>query len=108
MCACGHTQLCLTICGLMDCGSPDSSVHGIILKRILEWVAISPFRGSPYSGIEPASPALQGRFFITEPRGKPILVQYYCNSNVYSQQKQDWEPTVALIINSLLQNSGLS
>ena len=27
---------------------------------------------------------------------------------LYSQQKQDWEPTVALIINSLLQNSDLN
>ena len=27
---------------------------------------------------------------------------------LYSQQKQDWELTVAQIINSLLQNSGLS
>ena len=33
---------CLTLCDLMD-GSPlDSSVHGILLARILEWVAI-PF-----------------------------------------------------------------
>ena len=27
---------------------------------------------------------------------------------VYSQQKQDWELTVAQIMNSLLQNSGLN
>ena len=30
----------------MDCGQPGSSVHGIILTRILEWVAISSSRGS--------------------------------------------------------------
>ena len=34
-------QLCLTLCDPMDCGSPDSSVHGILQARILEWVAIS-------------------------------------------------------------------
>ena len=30
----------------MDCSSPDSSVHGIFQTRILEWIAISFFRGS--------------------------------------------------------------
>ena len=34
------TQLCLTLCNPMDWGSPDSSVHGILQARILEWVAI--------------------------------------------------------------------
>ena len=30
----------------MDCSPPGSSVHEIFLARILEWVAISPSRGS--------------------------------------------------------------
>jgi len=30
----------------MDCSPPGSSVHGILQARILEWVAISFFRGS--------------------------------------------------------------
>ena len=30
----------------MDCSPPGSSVHGIFQARILEWVAISSFRGS--------------------------------------------------------------
>ena len=30
----------------MDCSWPGSSVHGISQARILEWVAISSFRGS--------------------------------------------------------------
>ena len=30
----------------MDCSLPGSSVHGIFQARILEWVAISFFRGS--------------------------------------------------------------
>ena len=36
------TQLCLTLCGPMDCSPPGSSVHGILQARILEWAAI-PF-----------------------------------------------------------------
>ena len=34
-------QLCPTLCDPMDHGLPGSSVHGILLIRILEWVAIS-------------------------------------------------------------------
>ena len=34
-------QSCPTLCDPMDCGSPGSSVHGILQARILEWVAIS-------------------------------------------------------------------
>ena len=33
-------------CELMDCSPLDSSVYGILLARILEWVAISFSRGS--------------------------------------------------------------
>ena len=39
-------QSCLTLCDAMDCSPPGSSVHGILQARILEWVAISSFRGS--------------------------------------------------------------
>ena len=40
------TQSCLTLCDTMDCSPPDSSVHGILQARILEWVAIPFSRGS--------------------------------------------------------------
>ena len=39
-------QLCPTLCDPIDCNPPDSSVHGILQARILEWVAISYSRGS--------------------------------------------------------------
>ena len=35
------SQLCLTLCDLMACSLPGSSVHGIFQARALEWVAIS-------------------------------------------------------------------
>ena len=35
-----------TLCDPMDCGPPGSSVHGISLAKILDWVAISFSRGS--------------------------------------------------------------
>ena len=55
----------------VDCSLAGSSVHGIFQARILEWVAISFPRGFPPPRIKPASPILTGRFFITEPQGKP-------------------------------------
>jgi len=33
-----------------------------------------PMGDLPNSGIEPASPALVGRFFTTEPPGKPLVL----------------------------------
>ena len=43
---CSVTKLCLALCDSMDCSLPVSSVHGISLVRILEWVTISFYRGS--------------------------------------------------------------
>ena len=40
------TQSCLTLCDLMDCSLPSSSIHGIFQARVPEWVAISFSRGS--------------------------------------------------------------
>ena len=42
-------QLCLTFCDPMNCSPPGSSVHGILQKRILEWVAMPSSRGSSQS-----------------------------------------------------------
>ena len=39
-------ELCPTLCNPMDCSLPNSSVHGILQARILEWVAIPSSRGS--------------------------------------------------------------
>ena len=47
--ACVHAkslQLCPTLCNSVDCSPPDSSVHGSLQTRILEWVAMPSSRGS--------------------------------------------------------------
>ena len=65
-------------CGPVDHSPSGSSVHGISQARILEWIAISFFRYLPDPGIKPVSSVLAGRFFITEPPGKPHLhTQFY-------------------------------
>ena len=39
-------QSCPTLCNPMECSPPDSSVHGILQARILEWVTMPSSRGS--------------------------------------------------------------
>ena len=39
-------QLCLNLCSPMECNPPDSSVHGILPARILEWADMPSTRGS--------------------------------------------------------------
>ena len=39
------TQSCPTLCNLIDCSPPGSSIHGILQARILQCVAIPFFRG---------------------------------------------------------------
>ena len=47
MCVCAKLlQLCLSLCDPMDCSPSDSSVHGILQARILEWVATPSSKGS--------------------------------------------------------------
>ena len=37
---------CPSLCDLMDCSLPDSSIHGILQTRILEWIAMTSSRRS--------------------------------------------------------------
>ena len=64
----------LTLCNLMDCSPPGSSVYGILQARMLEWVAIPFSRDLPDPGIKPGSPTLQADSLLSEPLGKPILL----------------------------------
>ena len=45
------TQSCPTVCDPMDCSPPNSSAHGILQARILEWIAILFSRGFPAQGL---------------------------------------------------------
>ena len=60
-------QLCPTLCNPMDCSPPDSSVHGILQARILEWVALPSSRDLPDPAIKPRSPTLQADSLPSEP-----------------------------------------
>ena len=52
---------------------PGSSVHEILLARILEWDPFPSPGDLPNPGIEPGSPALQADSLPSEPPGKPTL-----------------------------------
>ena len=64
-------QSCLILCNPMGCGSAGSSVHGISMARILEWVTIPFFRRLSNVGIEAKSLTLQADSSLYEPSGKP-------------------------------------
>ena len=57
------TQLCPTLCNLMDCSPPGSSVHWILQARILEWVAIPFSRGPSQPWDWTQISRITGRFF---------------------------------------------
>ena len=57
-------QSCLTLCDPMGCSLPNSSVHGILQARILEWIAISSSRGSSRPRDQSWVYHIAGRFFI--------------------------------------------
>ena len=56
-------QSCPTLCNPMECNLPDSSVHGILQARILEWVAIPFSMGSSWPRDRTWVSCIAGRFF---------------------------------------------
>ena len=58
-------QTCLSLCHLMDCSPPGSSVHGISQARILQWVAIPFSRGSSQTRDRTQVSHIAGRFFTS-------------------------------------------
>ena len=71
-------QSCLTLCDPMDFSLPGFSVHGILLARILEWVAMPFSKRYPWQERTPVSCVfcLAGRFFTTESLGKPKVMEF--------------------------------
>ena len=79
-------QSCLTLWDTMNCCLPGFSVHGILQARILKWVAMPSSRGSfpprDWNCIS-CSSCIAGRFFTTEPPGKPFYVAFQSLSHVW-------------------------
>ena len=67
----------LRLCYPMDCSPLDAYVHGILLARILEWVAMPSSRESSQPRNQTHFSCIGGRFFTTEPPGKPNITIYH-------------------------------
>ena len=68
------TQLCPTLCNLMDCSLPGSCVRRVLQARMLEWIVI------PSSGVFP--------------RHEPNLDLLHCRQIVYHlSHREDNQPT---------------
>ena len=65
--------------GCVDCSLPGSFDHGVLQARILKQVAISLGKGSFQPRDQTYVSCIAGRFFPTEPPGKPswLCVQVY-------------------------------
>ena len=76
-------QLCPTLCNPMDYSLPDSSVHGILQVRMIEWVDIPFTRGfsQPRDRTHVSCVSCTAsRFFTVESPGKPLtrLAKHLC------------------------------
>jgi len=72
VCVCLVAQSGLTLCHLMDYSLTDSSAHGILQVRILEWVATLFFRGSSQPRDRTWVFCTMGRFFTVSHLGSPV------------------------------------
>ena len=96
---CGQSpQSCPTLCNPMDYSPPDSSVHGILQARILEWVAISFSRESsrPRDGTHVS--CITGGCFTADHQRSP-------NQHVFFFFFLIWIPKGSIFSNKEMQNS---
>ena len=83
LCVCVKSlYLCLTLCNPIDCSPPGSSVHGVILARILEWVFISSSRGSSQPRDRTRISCIGRWIFTTEPLSREAqkYISFYFES----------------------------
>ena len=82
-CVCLVAKSCKTPCNSMDC--TPQALLSLGFPRQEYWRRLLfPSPGDlPNPGIKPTSPALAGRFFTTEPPGKPIHFSKCCLNALY-------------------------
>ena len=87
----------LTLCDPVDCCLPGSYVHGILQARILECVAISFSRGSSQPRVWTLVSCIAGRFFSTEPPGKPPQSMSCASSILHVVSKEVFKVSVTTL-----------
>ena len=76
---CLVAKWCPTLCNPMGYSLTGCSIHGIFQARILDWVAISFYRGLPDPGIKPES--------MSSPVGRQILYHWATRYLLISRAK---------------------
>ena len=74
-CCAKSLQSCLTLCDPMDHSPADSSAHGILQARILEWVVISFSRKSSLPRDRTFISCVAGGFFLPLSHGGSISLK---------------------------------
>ena len=80
------TLSCLTLWDPMDCSLPDSSVHGILLASVLEWVAMTSSSRSFQPSDRTQVSHNAGRFFTTWATSEAQRIQKHFKMT----QKPEW------------------
>ena len=73
---CLVAQSCLTLCSLMDCSPPVSSVHGILQTRILDWVAMPSSRGCSWPRDQTHVSCIAGGLYHLSHKGSPRILEW--------------------------------
>ena len=76
-------QSCQTLCNLMDCSLPDSSVHWILQAKTLEWVAIPFSRGSSRPRNQNWISHIEGGFFTIWATREALLLIIFFSVNLH-------------------------
>ena len=91
--ACLRAQSRPTLCDLMDCSLPGSSVHGTFQVRIMEQVSSSSFTAcvflTPYLYLQPQLPLLNS-LSVSSNSACPYLTPY-----LYLQSSSFWVPCLS-------------
>ena len=64
-------QLCLTLCDAMDCSPPGSSVHRVLQEKYWSGFPCPPPEDRTHVSCVSCVSCIAGRFFTSEPQGKP-------------------------------------
>ena len=99
-------QSCPTLYNHMDCSLPGFSIHGIFQARVLEWVAISFFKGSSQPRDWTQVSLIGGRRFtiwatrvaFSPGEGTDNPLQYSCLKN--AMDRGAWWATVLGVVKS--------
>ena len=98
---CMHAHLCPTLCNPTDCNPQAPLFMGFCRQEYWSGLPFPTPGDLPDPGIKPESPVFAGRFFTTEPPGKPIVhlnyLQFMCQLYLNkSGENENWDSEFAL------------